>query len=269
MAAVKAEILGSAQDGGVPHLGCSCDTCTAAREDPSRQRSAASLKISDEDRDTNYLFDLSPDLRKHIGDEFIDGVFLSHAHIGHITGLLYFGTEAFNADSVPVNCSETVASFLNDTSPYRQLIDRENIAVNTFGGGPVSIMGVTVRPVPVENKGYLTTDTHAFTIETADTTLFYVTDIDRWTEDTIEEVEDADIAVVDGCFWSAEEIDRFERVPHPPIQESLDVFADTDTDIIFTHMNHTNPVLDPDSEERQQVEDAGFQVAEDGMEIVL
>ncbi|MDY6770219.1 MAG: MBL fold metallo-hydrolase [Candidatus Nanohaloarchaea archaeon] len=266
---MRAEILGSAQDGGVPHLGCSCDACSRARDDPSLQRSAASLRVFDADRDVNYIFDVSPDIRHHVGDEFIDGVFLSHAHLGHITGLLYFGKEAFNADEVPLYCSETVAEFLRETSPYRTLIDRENIILNEFGGSPVSVMGMRVRPVPVENRGYLTTDTHAFTIETGDTRLFYMTDIDRWTEDAVAAVEDADIAVVDGCFWSSDEIDRYENVPHPPVEETLEELGHVDTDVYLTHMNHTNPVLLPDADERQQVEDAGFTVADDGMEIQL
>ncbi|MDY6768891.1 MAG: MBL fold metallo-hydrolase [Candidatus Nanohaloarchaea archaeon] len=266
---MKAEFLGSAQDGGVPHLGCSCEACSAAREDPMRQRSAASLRVFDGERDVNYIVDLSPDIRHHVGDQFIDGVFLSHAHLGHITGLLYFGKESFNADNVPVHCSRTVADFLRDTAPYRTLIDRENIVLNEFSDGPVSVMGVTVTPVPVENKGYVTTDTHGFVIDTGETELFYVSDLDRWTGEAQERVASADIAVVDGCFWSQDEIDRYENVPHPAIRESIEVLDPDRTDIYFTHLNHTNPVLLPDSEERQQVEDAGFRIADEGMEIEL
>ncbi|MFB6294766.1 MAG: MBL fold metallo-hydrolase [Candidatus Nanohaloarchaea archaeon] len=269
MAAVKAEILGSVQDGGVPHLGCTCATCERARDDPSQQRYATSMKVYHEENDVTYLFDASPDIRFQLSDEFLDGIFLSHGHLGHISGLLYLGKESFNANMVDVHCSESVADFMHDSYPYRLLIDRNNIVVNEHEDGDhVELMDLQVVPVEVVHR-YVPTDMHAFRIESDDTTLFYMTDIDYWTDDAIEEVENADIAVVDGCFWSKEEIDRYERVPHPPIKESLDVFADTDTDIIFTHMNHTNPVLDPDSEERQQVEDAGFRVADEGMEIQL
>ncbi|MFB6166644.1 MAG: MBL fold metallo-hydrolase [Candidatus Nanohaloarchaea archaeon] len=267
---MKAEILGTAQDGGVPHLGCSCDTCTSAREDPSEQRYASSLRVHDEEKGVNYLFDVSPDVRFQVGEEYIDGVFLSHAHLGHVTGLLYFGKESFNADNIPVHCSTTVRSFLEDNPPYRLLIDRNNIEVKEFRPGQtVSVMGINVTPVQVENKGYVTTDTNAFIIDSGDRELFYMTDIDEWTDEALERVKQADVAIVDGCFWSREEIDRYENVPHPPIEESLEVLEGVETEVYFTHLNHTNPVLDPDSEERKKIEDKGFKVAEEGMEIEL
>lgn len=265
---MKAKILGSAQDGGVPHLGCSCGACSAAREDKNKQRYSTSLKVYNEN-DVNYLFDASPDIRYQMDEEFIDGIFLSHGHLGHITGLLYLGKESINSNMIGVHCSESVDEFLKENYPYRLLIDRNNIVVEPFDeDGSISMMGMTVTPVPVVHR-YVPTDMHAFRIQTDSTRLFYMTDIDYWTDEAVEEVEEADVAIVDGCFWSKEEIDRYERVPHPPIEESLEQFEDTNTDIIFTHINHTNPVLDPDSEERQKVEDAGFRIAEEGMEIEL
>ncbi|MDY6761971.1 MAG: MBL fold metallo-hydrolase [Candidatus Nanohaloarchaea archaeon] len=266
---MKAEILGSAQDGGVPHLGCTCDTCEAARDDPSKQRYATSMKVYNEENDVTYLFDASPDIRYQLRDEFLDGVFISHGHLGHITGLLYLGKESFNANMVDVHCSESVREFIRDSYPYRLLSDRDNIVVNTHDNrDDVELMDLQVTPVEVVHR-YVPTDMHAFRIESENRPLFYMTDIDYWTDEAIAEVENADVAVVDGCFWSEEEIDRYERVPHPPVSESLDVFSDTDTNIIFTHINHTNPILDPDSDERRKVEDAGFTVAEEGMEIEL
>ncbi|MDY6774283.1 MAG: MBL fold metallo-hydrolase, partial [Candidatus Nanohaloarchaea archaeon] len=143
------------------------------------------------------------------------------------------------------------------------------IVLNTFEeSGRENVMGMDVDFVPVIHR-YVPTEMHAFRIKTDEKSLFYMTDIDHWTEDAVEEVEAADVAIIDGCFWSEEEIDRYERVPHPPIRESLERFEDADTDIIFTHINHTNPVLDPESEERRKVEEAGFRIAEEGMEIEL
>lgn len=267
---MRARILGSAQDGGVPHLGCGCDRCAAARGDRSMQRSPASLKVYDEEKEVNYLFDVSPDIRFQIGDEYIDGIFVSHAHLGHVTGLLYLGTESFNADMVPVHCSETVEQFLQDHPSYRVLIDRNNITTHIFDSGDgVEVLGLEVTPVSVSNTGYVETDTHGFLIETEDTTLFYATDTDRWTDEEFERIAAADVAVLDGSFWSREEIDRYQHVPHPPIKETLEKVKDLDTTVYFTHMNHTNPVLDPESDERQQVEDAGCHIAEDGTEIEL
>ncbi len=267
---MKAEILGSAQDGGVPHLGCGCDRCSAAREDPSLARSAASLRIFDRERKVNYLFDVSPDIRHQIGDEFIDGIFLSHAHLGHVTGLLYLGKESFNADSVPVYCSGPVREFLEENPPYRLLMDRGNIEVNDFRTWKaINVMNMSVRPVEVPNKGYVPTDTAGFVIRTNESELFYLTDIDEWTDEIVERVHDSDVAIVDGSFWSEEEIERYENVPHPTMQESMEVLDPEETEIYFTHMNHTNPVLDPGSEEREELEDRGFNLGDEGTEIEM
>ncbi len=266
---MKARILGTAQDGGIPHLGCQCDACTTARNDRSKQRFTTSLKVFDEDKGVNYLFDATPDIRFQVEDTYIDGIFLGHGELGTITGLLYLGKESINANMVPVYCTPSVKEFLKDNYAFRLLIDRNNIVVNDIAeNGPVEMMGLTVTPVGVVHR-YVPTDTHAFMIETENTKLLYMTDIDYWTEEAIERVEEADIALIDGTFWSEEEIDRYERVPHPPIQESLEKLDGADTEIYFTHLNHTNPVLDPDSEERQQVEDAGFHIAEEGVELEL
>lgn len=267
---MRVKVLGSAQDGGVPHLGCGCGRCRGAREDRNLQRSPASVKVYDEEKEVNYLFDVSPDIRFQVGDEFIDGIFVSHAHLGHLTGLLYLGTEAFNADRVPVYCSEKVDRFLHENPPYRLLMDRDNVETNVFADGEVvDVMGIEVTPFEVVNKGYVPTDTHAFTIQSDRTTLFYVTDVDRWAEETLDAIRAADIAIIDGCFWSAEEVERYQHVPHPPMEDSIADLAGFDTDIYFTHMNHTNPVLDPDSPEREMVEENGFRVVDDGMEIEL
>lgn len=266
---MKAKILGTAQDGGIPHLGCECDACSVARTDRSKQRFTASLKVYNEEKGVNYLFDATPDIRFQVEDTYIDGIFLGHGELGTITGLLYLGKESINANMVPVHCTASVEQFLEDNYAFRLLIDRNNIVVNRFGNGdPVEMMGLTVTPLSVVHR-YVPTDTHAFMIDSGNKKLLYMTDIDYWTDEALQYVEDADIALIDGTFWSEEEIDRFERVPHPPIKESIEKLQDVDTEIYFTHLNHTNPVLDPDSDERGQVEDAGFHIAEEGMELDL
>lgn len=266
---MRAKILGTAQDGGIPHLGCECEACSAAREDRSKQRFTASLKVYDEDKGVNYLFDATPDIRFQVEDTYIDGIFLGHGELGTITGLLYLGKESVNANMVPVYATNSVHQFLKDNYAFRLLIDRNNIVVNEFeNGSPVEAMGLSVTPIDVVHR-YVPTDTHAFMINANGKKLLYMTDIDYWTEDALDKVREADIALIDGTFWSEEEIGRFERVPHPPIQETLEKLDGVDTEVYFTHLNHTNPVLDPESAEREQVEDAGFHIAEEGMELEL
>ena len=69
---------------------------------------------------------------------------------------------------------------------------------------------------------------------------------------------------MDGTFWSEDEIGRFEEVPHPPIRRSIDQFDDFETDIYFTHLNHTNPVVRQDSDERKELRRKGFSVLDGG-----
>lgn len=258
---MEVRVLGTVQDGGVPHLGCSCELCERARTTPARQKYASSvLLIADSAR---YLIDATPDVRFHLRGESIDGVFLTHEHLGHLPGLLYFGTEALDTTRLPVYCTPQLAAFIETNEPFAQLVDREQITLMTIQpGSAIDIVGGTVAMYEVPHR-----NVHAETVAyrvAGDRSLLYMSDVDTWTDRTRRLVADADIALVDGCFWDSDELDRFEAVPHPAITHSMDVLDPAETDIYFTHLNHTNPVLKPESGERQQVEARGFHVAEQG-----
>lgn len=258
---MQVRVLGNAQDGGVPHLGCSCEVCERARTDPAKQKYASSLLLTGDS--TRYLIDPTPDIRFQLRGDAIDGVFLSHEHLGHLPGLLYFGTEALDTAQLPVYCTPQLAAFIRTNEPFVQLVDRGQITLTTIqpgstvdiAGGAVDVYEVPHRTVHAETLAYQVRD---------DRMLLYLSDVDAWTEHSRELVTAADIALVDGCFWDPDELDRFEEVPHPAITHSMDVLDPAETDIYFTHLNHTNPVLEPESEERQQVEARGFHVAEQG-----
>ena len=63
------------------------------------------------------------------------------------------------------------------------------------------------------------------------------------------------------------------EIPHPFIIESLELFNNLENidkaKVYFIHLNHTNPVLNKNSEEYKRVILSGFNVAEPGMEFVL
>lgn len=257
------EVLGSTQDAGVPHIGCNCGTCSQARTNPEQQRYASSLQLTDDG--DNYLFDATPDIRFQIND-VPDGVFLSHAHLGHLPGLLYFGTGGVNANELPVYCTSGLANVIQENAPFRLLVDQDNIDLRIIDDGTqIDYSTATVQTRTVEHREALPTGTLSFRISGADKSLYYVSDIDTWTPTAITEVKQADIALVDGCFWSSAELDRIDDVPHPTIEQSLAVFADIDTEIYFTHLNHTNPILRLESPERDELLDDGFHVAKEGL----
>ena len=67
-----------------------------------------------------------------------------------------------------------------------------------------------------------------------------------------------DIALIDGTFWSEDELGGRDqsKVPHPPVLQTLNMLGereDGDPEIFFTHLNHTNPLYDQDSEQMKQV----------------
>ncbi|MFB6190835.1 MAG: MBL fold metallo-hydrolase [Candidatus Nanohaloarchaea archaeon] len=263
---MRVEVLGNVQDGGVPHLGCECDVCEAAREDPREQRyvGALMLKETSDDNTVRYLIDATPDIRFQIKGDYLDGVFVSHGHLGHVAGLPFFGTECLDTDDLPVYCTPEMRQFLMNNDPFRLLSDRNQIEINEVKNGEkVEIQGGSVEIRNVLHR-YVNTDTVSFMIQGEEEKLFYMSDIDEWTGETIESVKEADIAIVDGTFWDKQELDRYEEVPHPTIEDTMDRMEDFDTDIYFIHMNHTNPVLREGTEEREEMQARGFDIVEKG-----
>ncbi|MCK4571227.1 pyrroloquinoline quinone biosynthesis protein PqqB, partial [Candidatus Bipolaricaulota bacterium] len=100
---IEAIVLGTAQDGGIPHFGCDCSHCRAAWNDDSKRRLVASLGIIDHGAKAYWLVDASPDIREQLHllvssypSYRLAGVLLTHAHIGHYLGLAFLGRESLN-----------------------------------------------------------------------------------------------------------------------------------------------------------------------------
>ncbi|MFB6241816.1 MAG: MBL fold metallo-hydrolase [Candidatus Nanosalina sp.] len=267
---MRVEVLGNVQDGGVPHLGCSCEICEKAREDANEAKkvSAILLKDSDSKSAARYLVNATPDIRSQVRGEYLDGVFVPHEGLGHITGLQFFGQEGPDISNLSVFTSEEVEEYMMQNDPYRFLVDRDNLELHSFEDSEMEIRGGRIEARQFHHP-HLNHDTTAYMIHGEDRKLFYLDDITDFTDEIVECVKEADIALIDGTFWSEDEIGRFEEVPHPPIRRSLDQFSEVDTDIYFTHLNHTNPALREGSEEREELESKGFRVAEEGVEFEI
>lgn len=291
-------VLGTAQDGGFPHVACAHELCAAARRDPSLARRVASLAVvlpgNGPEAGRVYLIDATPDLPEQlelladvrdapagrVDRSPVDGVLLTHAHMGHYLGLAWFGYESVHTRGLPVWSTPRMARFLRENGPWSQLVALGNVELREVeaGRGAVDLGdGVVVRAVAVPHRDEYT-DTVGFRIEGPRATVLYVPDTDSWDAwggRLAEVLDGVDVALVDATFYSAGELPGREvsEIGHPLISDSLERFGDAvrsgGLQVLFIHLNHSNPALDPRSPERRAIEAAGFRVAEEGEEIPL
>ncbi|MFL6196711.1 MAG: MBL fold metallo-hydrolase [Thermoanaerobaculia bacterium] len=280
---------GRAQDGGLPQIGCDCSHCSLARRDPKAARRVASLAIQVPRTGHVYLVDATPDLPAQIEEIHgfrphpegktdrapVDGILLTHAHIGHYLGLAHFGFEALSTKGIPVWASPRMAAYLRSNGPWSQLVKLENIALKEFQPGEAFLLeeGVTVKPIPVPHRDEFS-DTMAFIIRGPRKTLLYVPDTDTWktwarplTE--VIEAEKVDIALLDATFYSADELpDRdVSKIKHPLVTQSMDLLEPLvkagKLRVFFTHMNHSNPAVEKGGAARRAIEARGFRVLDE------
>ncbi len=271
---MKIVILGTGQDAGIPQVGCSCSNCDAARKYPSRARAGPSIALVSDDGSSFFLIDASINftnqvdflLGNHVKGGFtaLAGIFITHVHLGHIWGLGMLGKEASHATGIDVLAPPGVCGFLENNMPFKELILRKNIVLTSITPGQEkSVMdGCTIAPFLVPHRPDAIT-TYAYLIKRGGETILYMPDIDEFTEEVVDLVGKSDLAIVDGTFYSNSEISTRDitEIPHPFIQDTIQLLKDADTRVIFTHINHTNPVNDPVSEASGDVLQSRFEVA--------
>lgn len=277
----RAVVLGVAQDGGVPHIGCRQPLCVAARRDPSRRQRVACLGLVDDVSGRRYLVDATPDIASQIDSlndgrtvgsprRPVDGILLTHAHIGHYTGLMYLGREGLGADQVPVHATPRMAAFLRENEPWKQLVRLGQIDVREMLPGSEIAMGrFNVTPVLVPHRDE-TSDTVGFRVRGPSRSLLYVPDIDkweRWDRKVAAEAAAVDVALLDGTFQEAAEVPgrSLAEIPHPLVGETMALLAAPALRgrVHFIHLNHTNALL-WDVDAARAIEARGFRVARDG-----
>ena len=125
-------VLGIAQDGGIPQLGCERPICQEIRAGTRQPEKVSSLGLINRRTGAAYVFDATPDfpaqLQRLSGGRLPAGIFLTHAHIGHYTGLMFLGRESVNAAAVPVYVTDRMGAFLRTNGPWSQLVAVPNAA---------------------------------------------------------------------------------------------------------------------------------------------
>lgn len=278
-------VLGSVQDGGLPQAGCYSPRCERARR-AARPRYIASLALIEPDAERFYLVDASPDLGRQMDlipsgafrrrvqrRQPFDGIFLTHAHIGHYLGLALLGREGLGIRPTPCYCTEQMAGFLTTNAPWSLLVTEGRLVLR-----PLALRrwhrisdALEVRLLPVPHRDEFS-DTVGFIFRGPRRSLLYVPDTDgweRWPEPIETVVESADVGLLDGTFYSAGEVPgrAQSEIPHPLIPDTmarLGPLARGGKEIVFTHLNNTNPVLDDGGPESEVVRGAGFSVAREG-----
>ena len=273
---VEILLLGAAQDAGRPQSGCSCENCASAREDHQKVEYPSSIAIIHHGVKYFWIVDATPAFPAQLkminamtkGYKFC-GLFLTHAHIGHYTGLMFLGKEVMNTHEMPVFVSAAMERFLSENAPWSQLVKQRNIVPHMIEEGqPVQLApktSVTGYFVPHRDEF---ADTFAFAIRGANRSLFYCPDIDKWDlwkHDLRTFLADIDIALLDGTFYSDDELpaDRISKVPHPTVKSSCEILKDMSEKIFFIHMNHTNPLY-RDGKERAELLSLGFGIGKNG-----
>lgn len=270
---VEAVVLGIAQDGGVPHLGCRQQLCIDARRDPSRRRHVASLGLLDPEAGKRFLIDATPDLPAQVEKlgGIPDAILLTHAHVGHYLGLAQLGREVLGARGLPVYCTASMARFLRVNGPWSRLVKLGNVVIREIEPGRELELTprLTVEAIRVPHRDE-DSDTVAYLVRGPDRRLLWLPDIDKWEkwDRPVERLlRDASlIAFIDGTFFDATEIPgrSIADIPHPLVFETITrVGRHPAAATHFIHLNHTNRLL-WDLREVAALAEKGFRVAAEG-----
>ena len=274
-------VLGTVQDAGSPHIACKKECCALLFENKDYTRKVVSLGLVDQINYKKYLFEATPDLPSQMKElknrgmvdnkETPDGIFLTHAHIGHYTGLMYLGKEAMNADKVTVFAMPKMTEYLETNGPWDQLVANENITLRSLENQVKLKLNqdVSITPLLVPHRDEYS-ETVGYFIEGPNKSALFLPDIDKWEKwdhDIIELIKKVDYAFIDATFFDGKEINNrdISEIPHPFIIESMEKFrwlsSEQKSKILFIHFNHTNPVLDPSSQATDTILKKGFNIA--------
>lgn len=276
------QVLGIVQDAGYPHIGCEKDCCSVISPG---EYFVSCLGLVDKTNNKRYLFEATPDIHNQLNlvekfpnGNIVDGIFLTHAHIGHYTGLMYLGREGLGGDNIKVYALKRMVKFLTKNGPWDQLVKLNNISLQTISNNKFVKLSenILVIPIKVPHRDEYS-ETVGYKIIGKSKKLLFIPDIDKWDEwekSIVDEVKLVDYAFIDGTFYNGSELNRdLSEIPHPSIEETLELFSNQPlaekNKIYFIHINHTNPILTNKNGVRDLILNAGFNIAEKGLKLSL
>ena len=278
-------ILGIAQDGGSPQIGCDKSCCKILWEKKIFE-SVTSIGLIDNVENRFFLIDASPDITKQYQmlkslalNASLGGIALTHAHIGHYSGLLFFGKESLGARKINVYSMPKMSFFLKNNGPWSQLIQEKNIIINQLKNNSIQTLSkyISIKPILVPHRDEFS-ETVGYLIKGDLKSALFLPDIDKW-EKWDKKIEDfiksVDYAFIDGTFYNGKEIPHrnMNEIPHPFVIETLERLKNLKKKhkkkVYFIHLNHTNPLLKPNNEITKEIIKRGYNIARTGMKFDL
>ncbi|MBC7144728.1 MAG: pyrroloquinoline quinone biosynthesis protein PqqB [Thioclava marina] len=296
---LHARILGAAAGGGLPQWNCGCTNCNLARAGEIPAQTQSSVAVSGNGRDWAIL-NASPDIREQMArtpelhptglrDLPLRSVLVTNGDIDHVAGLLVlresqnftlFATPEIHAvlganpifDALRPDCVARAPVALD--TPFELAPDLSAQLFAVPGKVPLYLEGAEVV-TDLEGE-----QTVGVELRAGKTRAFYIPGCAKLTPALAARLKGADLVMFDGTLWSDDEMiaaglsaKTGRRMGHISIsgpEGSLAAFEGLGiAKRIFVHMNNSNPVLRPDSQERARVEAAGWMIGQDGMEVRL
>ncbi len=277
-------VLGIAQDGGMPHAGCE-KTCCKGLWMTNNGEKVSCIGIVDPRTKKSWMIDATPDLPEQlrtltlIHKTELAGIFLTHAHMGHYIGLLQLGREVMGAENIPIFAMPKMRSFLENNGPWSQLLELENIKIESLKDGKELKIGkqLFIEPFLVPHRDEYS-ETVGYRIMGPEKSLIYIPDIDKWgkwEQNIFQIVMNIDIALIDGTFFSQDELPHrnMNEIPHPFITESIETLFGLSTPhrnkVHFIHLNHSNPAIKRDSAAGNYITSKRFNIARENNQFNL
>ncbi|HWR32168.1 MAG TPA: MBL fold metallo-hydrolase [Chitinophagaceae bacterium] len=268
-------VLGIAQDAGYPQIGCNKDCCKKAVK-----QLVSCIAIADPVSNQKWIIDATPDFPEQLRilDRYqsgnLSGIFLTHAHMGHYTGLMYLGREAMNANKVPVYTMPRMQDYLKSNGPWSQLVTLNNIELRKLKADSVIQLNerISVQPLLVPHRDEFS-ETVGYLIQINKQSVLFIPDIDKWNKwekGIVDYVKQCDYLLLDGTFYKEGELKgrNMAEIPHPFVQESMELFDTLSPEekkkVWFIHFNHTNPLVRKDPAACNEVKNNGFNTAIQG-----
>ena len=304
---MRIRVLGAAAGGGFPQWNCNCRNCDGVRKGSVRAtpRTQSSIAVS-ADNINWILFNASPDLLaqyqgfaelqpgRAIRDTAIRSVVLMDAQIDHTTGLLMLR----EGRPLEIYCTDMVREDLSTGNPLFKILGHycgvnwhevPTVRGNSFpviGAEELNVTAVPSKsnappysphrdnPLEGDNIGMRIADPRSGKV------LFYAPGLGEIEPHLKPFLEEADVLMVDGTFWTDDEMIRLGlskkhardigHLPQSGAGGMIEVLKPLKASRkILIHINNTNPILDEDSDQRRQLASAGIEVAYDGMDVML